>query len=111
MFALLRVRDFGLLWLAGLISIAGDLALVVALPLHVYRLTDSTLATAGVLAANFLPRVLLGSVAGVFVDRWDRRTVMVVADLIRAPPSRTVCWSSRRSRSSRGRQIIRRRRW
>lgn len=85
MFALLRVRDFGLLWLAGLISIAGDLALAVALPLHVYRLTDSTLATAGVLAANFLPRVLLGSVAGVFVDRWDRRRVMVVADLIRAP--------------------------
>ena len=42
MFALLRVRDFGLLWLAGLISIAGDLALVVVLPLHVYRLTDST---------------------------------------------------------------------
>jgi len=85
MFALLRVRDFGLLWLAGLISIAGDLALAVVLPLHVYRLTDSTLATAGVLAANFLPRVLLGSVAGVFVDRWDRRRVMVVADIIRAP--------------------------
>ena len=47
MFALLRVRDFGLLGLAGLISIAADLALVVALPLHVYRLTDSTVATDG----------------------------------------------------------------
>lgn len=85
MFALLRVRDFGLLWLAGLISVAGDLALFVALPLHVYRLTGSTLATAGVLASSFLPRVLLGSIAGVFVDRWDRRRVMVVADLVRAP--------------------------
>lgn len=85
MFALLRVRDFGLLWLAGLISVAGDLALFVALPLHIYRLTGSTLATAGVLASSFLPRVLLGSIAGVFVDRWDRRRVMVVADLVRAP--------------------------
>jgi len=85
MFALLRIRDFGLLWLAGLISIAGDIALFIALPLYVYRLTDSTVATAGVLVATFAPRVLLGSIAGVFVDHWDRKRVMLVADLIRAP--------------------------
>lgn len=85
MFALLRIRDFGLLWLAGLISIAGDIALFIALPLHVYRLTDSTVATAGVLVATFAPRVLLGSIAGVFVDHWDRKRVMLIADLIRAP--------------------------
>lgn len=84
MFAILRQRDFGLLWLSGLVSYIGDFALIIALPLHVYRLTDSTLATAGVMAANFVPRVLLGSVAGVFVDRWDRKRVMVVADLLRA---------------------------
>jgi MFS family permease len=84
MFALLRNRDFGLLWLAGLISLAGSLALVVALPLHIYQLTDSTLATAGTFAASFLPRVLFGSIAGVFVDRWDRRRVMIVADISRA---------------------------
>ena len=47
MFTILRQRDFGLLWFAGLISITGDLALTVALPLHIYKLTDSTLATAG----------------------------------------------------------------
>lgn len=73
MFDLLRVRDFGLLWLAGLISFAGNAALLFALPLHVYRLTDSTLATAGVLAAIVLPGVLFGSIAGVFVDQWDRK--------------------------------------
>jgi MFS family permease len=84
MFALLRNRDFGLLWLAGLISITGSLALIVALPLHIYQLTDSTLATAGSFAVSFVPRVLLGSVAGVFVDRWDRRRVMIVADVSRA---------------------------
>lgn len=84
MFALLRNRDFGLLWLAGLISTAGGFALIVALPLHIYRLTDSTLATAGTFAASFLPGVLFGSVAGVFVDRWDRRRVMIVADVARA---------------------------
>jgi MFS family permease len=84
MFALLRNRDFGLLWLAGLISTAGGFALIVALPLHIYRLTDSTLATAGTFAASFLPGVLFGSVAGVFVDRWDRRRVMIAADVARA---------------------------
>ncbi len=84
MFGLLRIRDFGVLWLAGLISFAGDAALIIALPLHVYRQTDSTLATAGVLAATFLPRVLLGSVAGVFVDQWDRKWTMVIADSTRA---------------------------
>jgi MFS family permease len=82
--ATLRHRDFGLLWLAGLVSVIGNFALIVALPLHVYRLTGSTLATAGSLAAGTLPRVLAGSVAGVFVDRWDRKRTMVVADLARA---------------------------
>ncbi len=84
MFSLLRNRDFGVLWLAGLISFAGNAALLFALPLHIYQLTDSTLATAGVLAAFVLPQVLLGSVAGVFVDQWNRKWTMVAADLSRA---------------------------
>ncbi len=84
MFAILRIRDFGLLWLAGLISFAGDAALLIALPLHVYQMTDSTLATAVALAARFVPRVLFASVAGVFVDRWDRKRTMVITDLARA---------------------------
>jgi MFS family permease len=84
MFSMLRNRDFGLLWLAGLISMAGDTALVIALPLHIYRLTDSTLATSGVIASTLLPRVLFGSFAGVFADRWDRKRVMMFSDLSRA---------------------------
>jgi MFS family permease len=84
MLATLRHRDFALLWIAGFVSVAGDYALIVALPLHAYALTGSALATGGVFAASLLPRVLLGSVAGVFVDRWDRKRTMVVADLLRA---------------------------
>jgi predicted MFS family arabinose efflux permease len=84
MFATLRNRDFALLWTAGLISVAGDFALLTALPLHAYALTGSAVATGGVFAASLLPRALLGSVAGVFVDRWDRRRTMVAADLLRA---------------------------
>jgi len=84
MLALLRQRDFGLLWTAGLISIAGDFMLLIALPLHVYALTGSALAGGGVYASLLVPRVLLGSFAGVLVDRWDRKRTMVVVDLARA---------------------------
>src|SRR5919201_1254218 len=80
--ALLRRRDFGLLWLGGLVSIAGDWVLYAALPFFVYRRTGSTIATAGMIAAELTPGVLLGSVAGVFVDRWDRRRVLVVTNVL-----------------------------
>jgi len=81
----LRRRDFALLWFAGLISLTGDWMLLVALPVTVYGLTDSAAATGGLLIASRLPSLLLGSVAGVFVDRWDRKRTMVAANLLRAP--------------------------
>jgi len=75
--SLLRPRDFRLLWLGGLISMIGDWALRAALPFEIYRRTGSTLATAGVVIAGLAPAILFGSAAGVFVDRWDRRRLMV----------------------------------
>ena len=85
MLSVLRQRDFSLLFFAGLISLVGDAMLVIALPLAVYDLTGSALATGGLLIARSLPTILIGSVAGVFVDRWDRKRVMVIANLVRAP--------------------------
>ncbi|HSK89395.1 MAG TPA: MFS transporter, partial [Anaerolineales bacterium] len=81
MFTLLRQRNFALLWFGGLISIMGDMVLNVALPFFVYQVSGSTLATAVMVAAELLPRLLFGSIAGVFVDRWDRKQVMVIASL------------------------------
>ena len=80
MVALLARRNFALLWLAGLIDIAGDWILIIGLPIYVYQLTGSTLATGGMLIASMAPRVLLGSVAGVFVDRWDRPRTLVLGN-------------------------------
>jgi predicted MFS family arabinose efflux permease len=82
MLALLRRRDFGLLWFGGLVSLAGDSLLRVALPFFVYERTGSTIATAGMIVAALVPGVLLGSFAGVFVDRWDRKRVLVVSNLL-----------------------------
>jgi MFS family permease len=82
--AVLRRRDFGLLWLGGLVSVAGDWVLYAALPYFVYQRTGSTIATAGMIAAELTPGVLLGSIAGVFVDRWDRKRLLVMANLLQA---------------------------
>ena len=84
MIATLRKRDFSLLWVGGLLSVAGDYLLFVALPFFVYERTGSALATGAMFVAQTLPRLLFGSVAGVFVDRWDRKRTMVLADLSRA---------------------------
>jgi MFS family permease len=80
---LLGQRNYRLLWLAGLASWIGNWVLFAALPFHVLSLTGSALATGGMLIAQALPSLLLGSIAGVFVDRWDRKRVMVAADLLR----------------------------
>src|SRR5918994_4667037 len=84
MLALLRSRDFGLLWFGGLISVAGDWILYAALPYFVYARTGSTVATAGMVVAHLAPSVFLGSIAGVFVDRWDRKRVLVLGNLLQA---------------------------
>ena len=84
MLRVLRQRNFALLWTAGLISIIGDWTLIIGLNVEVYRRTGSTLATAGILVSFLIPSILLGSIAGVFVDRWDRRRLMIVVNLLQA---------------------------
>lgn len=84
MLPVLRQRDFRFLFVGGLVSSLGDWFLFIALPFYVYSLTGSALATGGTFIAESLPSILFGSVAGVFVDRWDRRRTMIVADVLRA---------------------------
>jgi len=83
-FSLLRRRNVALLWVGGLTSSVGSSMLFIALPFYVYARTHSALATGAMFIAEMAPAVLLGSVAGVFVDRWDRRRAMIAADLARA---------------------------
>ena len=78
MLAVLRRRDFALLWLGGLISMTGDWLLLAALPFYVYSRTGSTIATALIITAELVPNFLLTTFAGVYVDRWDRKRVMVI---------------------------------
>ena len=85
MLDLLRQRNFALLWFGGLISFIGDWILFVGLPVYVYQMTGSVLATGIMFVVGRLPSIAFGSVAGVFVDRWDRRRTMIVANLLVVP--------------------------
>src|SRR5215469_9278570 len=77
----LRIRDFRLLWTGSLISSVGSWLLTIAIPAHVLMATGSLRDTGLTLAAQYLPMLILGPVAGVFADRWDRRRLMTAANV------------------------------
>ena len=72
------------MWLASLISLTGDWFNTIASMMIVNRYTETDLAISWILIARTLPRFLLGPLAGVFADRFNRKTIMVVSDLMRA---------------------------
>jgi MFS family permease len=72
------------LWLGQTVSFVGDYFYILAIPIMVEELTGSALQVGLSFMASALPMLLLGPVAGVFVDRWDRKRTMIVADLLRA---------------------------
>jgi len=80
---LVAVADFRRLWIAQIVSDFGDSLTFITLLFLVQRLTGSTVALAGLAISITIPSVLFGVVSGVFVDRWDRRKVMLVSDLLR----------------------------
>ena len=79
-----RAPDLRLLFGAGLVSLTGDYVLSVGLAYSVYALTGSTLASAAPRLAAFIPQVLVGSIAGVFVDRSGPKRTLVVTNLLLA---------------------------
>lgn len=76
--------DFRRFLVARLVSLAGTSVTVVAFPVAVYSLSSSPLLTALVTAVEALPYLLLGLVAGALADRFDRKRVMVVVDVLSA---------------------------
>ncbi|HET9222791.1 MAG TPA: MFS transporter, partial [Roseiflexaceae bacterium] len=79
----LKLRDFRLLWLAQIVSDFGDSLTTLALLILVNQLTGSTAALATMAIVLAVPQVTFGLVAGVYVDRLDRKRIMIVSDLLR----------------------------
>ena len=84
MFAVFRKRDFSLLWLAQLISTAGSALTDLAAAIYVFRVTGSALAVGLTLMVTAIPSLVVGLLAGVFVDRHDRKLIMIVTCLVQA---------------------------
>ena len=81
MLQVLRIRDFRLLWGGGLVSALGSWLLTIAVPAHILLVTGSLRDTGLTVAAEYLPLLVLGPVAGVCADRWDRRRLMIATNL------------------------------
>jgi DHA3 family tetracycline resistance protein-like MFS transporter len=79
----LRIRDFALLWVGMSISLLGDGIYLVAIAWQVYDLSNAPTALSVVGVAWTVPLVVFVLVGGVASDRFDRRKVMIVADLVR----------------------------
>ncbi|ONI70153.1 hypothetical protein BWI15_23825 [Kribbella sp. ALI-6-A] len=76
--------DFRRYWLARALSTMGSMVTAIALPVLVYRLSGSPFLTALVTALEAAPYLLAGLFAGALADRWNRKRVMVAADLLNA---------------------------
>ena len=76
--------DFWTFWSGQTISTLGSSVTSFALPLLVFKLTNSPLNLALTMVFNVLPYLLFGLAIGAWVDRTDRRRVMVGTDCVRA---------------------------
>jgi len=77
-------RDFVLMWMAQLVSTAGSALTDLAAGIYVYDQTGSAFLVGVTLMATAVPSLIVGLIAGVFVDRWDRRKVMMASNLAQA---------------------------
>ena len=97
--AFLKLRTkYRSLWLAQVISLTGDWFNTIASVIIVNRYAASGLAVGGLFIARSLPPFLLSPVAGVIADRFDRRKVLILSDLLRAGIVACFLWVDRPER-------------
>lgn len=81
----LKISGFKRLWIAQGVSILGDfLAIFAVINLITFRWHGTPLQVTNVMIAYIIPITIVGPLAGVFVDRWKVKRVMIASDLIRA---------------------------
>ena len=81
---LFRNSSFVLLWSGHAVSVFGDAFFNLAVLWVIWSETQSTLQTAAIQAVWHVPDVLFASLAGVLADRWDRKAIMVTANVAAA---------------------------
>ncbi|MFX0107019.1 MAG: MFS transporter [Candidatus Hodarchaeota archaeon] len=80
---ILRNRDYSRLWFGQLVSNIGTAISSLALLFFAYALTKSALAMAILAISQTVPVVIFAGFIGVYIDRWNRKTVMIASDIAR----------------------------
>ncbi|MEK6222508.1 MAG: MFS transporter [Chloroflexota bacterium] len=97
--ALLKKRPaYRNLWLASLVSMTGDWFNAIASMVIVSKFTHSGLAISWILIARKLPIFLFAPIAGVFADRFNRKTILITTDILRAGIVLSFLWVDRAER-------------
>ena len=78
------MRSFTILWLGQIISLVGSAMTWFAFTIWAWEVTGKVSALATISFFAFLPTVLFSPIAGAFVDRWNRKLVMLLSDLASA---------------------------
>lgn len=76
-------RNYRNLWLSQVVSLTGDWFTLIASASLVAKLSGSGLAIGGLFLARMLPPFVLGPLVGVVADRFDRRRILIITDLLR----------------------------
>jgi MFS family permease len=82
--AVLRNRSFLALWLAQAVTQIGGNMVIYGLTVIIFSATKSNSAVSFLLLTFLVPAVIFSAVAGVYVDRHDRRLILIIANLLRA---------------------------
>jgi len=73
-------RNFFPMWIGQVLSLMGSRVVQFALIWYLAQTTGSATTLALAALVGLVPEILLGPIAGAYVDRWDRQMVMIVAD-------------------------------
>jgi len=76
-------HNFILMLQGQLVSVFGDYIYEIALSFWVLTITGSTALMSTVLAATVVPSIIVSPIAGTFIDRHDRRIILIITDIIR----------------------------
>jgi MFS family permease len=83
-FAALSEKPFLYLWTGEVLTQIPTHLFNFFLILLVFKITNSNTAVSGVVLSFTIPAIIFGSVAGVFVDRWDKKKVLIISNVLRA---------------------------
>ena len=86
-------RNFWYLFSGSAVANLGSWFLIVAVPVYVYDLTGSAGVTSVAVIAEAVPGMLISPIAGLVVDRVDRRRLVLACHLVRCATVAGCCWS------------------